>query len=316
MTAPTPNEQRLRSKLWDRYELRNNVPRDGLVIDGRPALTGLDPSLVGEYVIMTVRDPLCAYDQDPAALIGQRLDNPRIAGRTGMFSLWSGTFDEAPITVASGGSGAPETELAMHELLQFTDASTFLRIGGSGGMHPDVAPGDVVIARGVVVRDDGMTAAYVDRTWPAAASPDLVLALVSAAEQLGVRYHVGLTRSTDSDFVAGGRPGVGGYFQPWHLDVVESWARAGVLNGDRESSAVVTLATLFGRRGGSVCSVADNVATGAEFEAGAGHDDAIEVGLRGIALLHRMDKARRTADAPLWHPLLGIADELKEEDRS
>jgi uridine phosphorylase len=314
MSAPTPNEQRLRPKLWERYALRDNVPRDGLMIDGRPALTGLDPLLVGEYVILTVRDPLCAYDADPAELIGQRLDNPRIAGRTGMFSLWSGTFDGAPITVISGGSGAPEAELAMHELMQFTDATTFLRIGGSGGMHPDVAPGDVVIARGVV-RDDGMTAAYVPPSWPAAASPDLVLALVSAAEQLGVRYHVGLTRSTDSDFVAGGRPGVDGYLQPWHLDVVETWARAGVLNGDRESSAVVTLATLFGRRGGSVCSVADNVSTGAAFEAGVGHDDAIEVALRGIALLHRMDEARKVAGAHHWHPLLGIADEQKE-DRS
>lgn len=311
MTTPTPKEQRLRSKLLERYTLRDNVPRDGLLIDGRPALTGLDPSLVGEYVVMTVRDPLCAYDGDPAEQIGQRLDNARAAGHTGMFSLWSGTFEGAPITVVSGGSGAPEAELAMHELLQFTNASTFLRIGGSGGMHPDVAPGDVVIARGVV-RDDGMSAAYVPTSWPAASSPDLVLALVSAAERLGVRYHVGLTRSTDSDFVAGGRPGVGGYLQPWHLDVVESWARAGVLNGDRESSAVVTLATLFGRRGGSVCSVADNVATGATFEAGAGHDSAIEVGLRALALLHRMDEARRAADAQRWHPLLGIAKEQKE----
>jgi uridine phosphorylase len=139
---------------------------------------------------------------------------------------------------------------------------------------------------------------------------------VSAAELLGVRYHVGLTRSTDSDFVGGGRPGVGGYLQPWHLDVVESWARTGVLNGDRESSAVITLATLFGRRGGSVCSVADNISTGTAFEAGAGHHSAIDVGLRGIALLHRMDEARRAAGRNRWHPLLGLAQEPIEEDRS
>jgi uridine phosphorylase len=306
MNTPGTDEMQLRSKVWERSEHRGNVPRDGLLIDGRPALTGLDPASVGDYVILTVRDPLCAYEADPAEVIAQRLDDPHLAGRTGMFSLWSGTYDGATVTVVAGGSGAPEVELAMHELLQFTGATTFLRIGGSGGMHPDVVPGDVVIARGVV-RDDGTTAAYVPPSWPAAASPDLVLALVAAAEQVGGRYHVGLTRSTDSDFVAGGRPGVGGYFQPWHVDIVDSWSRAGVLNGDRESSAVVSLATLFGRRGGSICSVADNISTGATFEAGAGHDRAIEIGLRGLALLHRMDQQRERSGATCWHPLLGDA---------
>jgi uridine phosphorylase len=301
MMSAAHDDSGLRAKLWGRYEHRKNVPLDGLLVDGRPALTGLDPALVGDYVIVTVRDPLCAYDTDPAELIAQRLNDPVVAGRTGMFSLWSGTFEGAAITVVSGGSGAPEAELAMHELLQFTNAGTFLRIGGSGGMHPSVRPGDLVIAHGVV-RDEGMTAAYVPPSWPAVCSPELVLALAAAASELGARYHVGLTRSTDSDFVAGGRPGVGGYFQPWHLDVVDSWSRAGVLNGDRESSAIVTLATLFGRRAGSICSVADNISTGEAFRAGAGHEHAIEVGLRGLALLHKMDEERDRQGFQLWNP--------------
>jgi uridine phosphorylase len=64
----------------------------------------------------------------------------------------------------------------------------------------------------------------------------------------------------------------------------------------------VTLATLFGRRGGSICSVADNVSTGAKFEAGAGHDEAIEVALRGLALLHEMDRQRSRDGLALWSP--------------
>jgi uridine phosphorylase len=166
----------------------------------------------------------------------------------------------------------------------------------------------VVIAQGVV-RDEGTTASYVPQSWPAVASPDLVIALAAAAADLNVAYHIGLTRSSDSDFVGGGRAGVGGYFQPWHLDLVDSWARAGVLNGDRESSAVVTLATLFGRRAGSICSVADNIATGEAFQAGAGHDKAIEVGLRGLALLHEMDQMRAEKGRVLWDPRMCLGDE-------
>jgi uridine phosphorylase len=71
----------------------------------------------------------------------------------------------------------------------------------------------------------------------------------------------------------------------------------------------VTLASLFGRRGGSICSVADNISTGEEFRAGAGHAAAIDVALEGIALLHRMDRAATAAGLPMWLPGAGLAPE-------
>jgi uridine phosphorylase len=287
--------------LLESYPYAANVPLRGLYVGGRPALSGIDPDRVGDHVVITVRDPLCAYDADPAEQIARKLDDAEPVGRTGMFSSWTGRYRGASITVVSGGSGSPEAELIMHELLVNTSARTFLRVGGSGGMHPDVRPGDLVIARGVV-RDEGMTAAYVAPSWPAAADPAVVLALARAAHDAGVPFHVGLTRSTDSDFVAGGRPGVGGYLQPRHTTVVDEWARAGVLNGDRESAAIVTLAGLFGRRGGAVCSVADNISTGETFVAGAGHAAAIDVALDGLAVLQRMDDAAAAAGLPMWLP--------------
>lgn len=294
-------------RLLETYPYARNVPLRGLTIDGRPALSGIDPAKVGTYVILTVRDPLCGYDEDPAEQIAGKLTGAACAGRTGMFSTWTGSYGGASISVVAGGSGSPEAELIMHELLENTDATTFVRVGGSGGMHPDVRPGDLVVSRGVV-RDEGMTAAYVPPSWPAAADPVVVLALAQAAELAGAAFHIGLTRSTDSDFVAGGRPGVGGYLQPWHTTVVDDWTRTGVLNGDRESAAIVTLAGLFGRRGGSICSVADNISTGAAFVPGAGHSAAIDVALEGLALLHRMDTAAARAGSPTWLPCLGVPE--------
>jgi uridine phosphorylase len=288
-------------EILDTYRYAANVPVRGLYIDGRPALSGIDASAVGEYVIVTVRDPLCGYDDDPAAQIARRLEGAELIGRTGMFSTWSGTYKGASISVVSGGSGSPEAELIMHELLENTTATTYIRVGGSGGIHPSVDPGDLVIARGIM-RDEGMTAAYVPASWPAACSPDVVLALAQAAAEAGAKYHVGLIRSADSDIVGGGRPGVGGYLQPWNTQLVDSLIRAGILNGDRESAAIVTLATLFGRRGGSICSVADNLSTGARFVAGAGHVAAIDVALDGLALLHQMDMATARAGEPRWLP--------------
>ncbi|WP_063631534.1 hypothetical protein [Streptomyces himastatinicus] len=227
-----------------------------------------------------------------------------------MFSTWGGGYRGASVSVVSGGSGSPEAELVLHELMENTGATTYLRVGGSGGMHPRVRPGDLVIASGVV-RDEGMTAAYVPPSWPAAADPLVVLALARAAHDSGAPYHVGTIRSTDSDFVAGGRPGVGGYLQSWHTTLVDDWARAGVLAGDRESAAIVTLARLFGRRGGAICSVADNISTGAPFETGAGHIAAIDVALDGTALLHRLDRAAEAEGLPMWLPRYDTPEETR-----
>lgn len=295
----------INASILERFKYVENVPLRGLSIGGRPALTQIDPDLIGEYVFFVVRDPLCDYRTEPAEQFAAHLEDPVLAGRSGMFTTYSGSYKGAKVSVISGGSGAPEAELALIELFEHTDATTFIRVGGSGGMHADVRPGDLVIASGVV-RDDGMTAAYVPASYPAAAAPEVVMALTQAAVESAHPFHVGTTRSTDSDYVQGGRPSCAGYFQPWHLDITESWSRAGVLNGDRESSAIVTLARLFGKRGGSICSVADNVVTGEEFVSGAGHERAIEVALEGIAVLHAMDRKRDSAGLPYWIPALGL----------
>ncbi|TCO44019.1 uridine phosphorylase [Kribbella antiqua] len=289
------------SAIYDGYKFAGNVPKRGLLIDGRPALSQFDPGKVARYVLLTVRDPLCAYDDDPATQLARRMDDAEQIGKSGMFTTWTGSYQGVPITTVSGGSGSPEAELIMHELLEFTAADTFIRVGGSGGIHPRVEPGDVVVSSGVV-RDEGMTRAYIPASYPAVSSYEVVVAMSRAAERLGQTYHVGVTRSSDSDFCGVGRPSVGGYFQPWHLEIFETWARAGVLNGDRESAAIVTLAALFGKRGGSVCSVADNVIANKPFQAGAGHHSSMDIALEGVVELAAMDAA--TAEGSRW---LGIA---------
>lgn len=299
------NSQDIRKKksiqeIHARYGYYHNVPERGLEIKGRPALTQIDPQKVGDIVLLTVRDPLCAYTTDPAQSLASLLDDSELIGRSGMFTSYSGWYKGAHITVVSGGSGSPEMELALYDYMEFSNASTYIRVGGSGGIGEYVEPGDIVISSGVV-RDEGMTKAYIDSAYPAVSSYEVVLAMIEAAEMTGAPYHVGVTLSVDSDFVGGGRPSVGGYMQPWNIEKAGIYDRAGVLNGDRESAAIVTLSALFGKRGGSVCSVADNVVTGRKFEAGAGHTEAIRIALEGCAILHRMDLQKEKAGKKHWY---------------
>lgn len=286
-------------EIHQRYSLWDNVPKRGLMAKGRPAMTQIDPEMVGDFVLVTVRDPLIDYESDPAEHIAGKLTNPELIGRSAMFSSYSGTFDGAKITIVSGGSGASEVELLLYDFMEFSKATTYLRVGGSGGIGTNVNPGDIVISSGAV-REESMTDAYIGKGYPAASHYEVVVAMVTAASKMKAPFHVGTTLSVDSDFVGAGRAGVGGYMQPWNIDLIPTYNRAGVLNGDRESSAVITLASLFGFRGGSVCSVADNLVTGKRFEVGAGHAAAINVALTGCAVLNRMDKEKAREGRKYW----------------
>lgn len=274
--------------MLDSYRYGANVPHHGLMIDGLPALTRVEPEAVNRYVLLLVRDPLCAYDADATDSVAAHLQEVTVVGRSGMFTTISGRYRDVPVTALSGGSGGPEVELALMDLFEHTAADTFLRVGGSGGMHESVKPGDLVIADGAV-RDEGLTKSYAPLSYPAIADSRVVRCLQTAAAQRGVPYHVGLTRSTDSDFVAGGRPAAGGFFTQEAASIIDTYRQLRVLNGDRETAAVLTLARVFGFRGGSVCSVADNIVTGEKFQAGAGHVSAIEVALDALILLSELD---------------------------
>lgn len=294
----------IRAAAWDSYRYRDVLPARGLSIDGLPALTGTDPGEIGRYVVFTVRDPLGGEDEEPHGLrLARRFGPARQVGATGLFQLYTADMDGTAVTVVASGSGSPELELALVEIMDHSDAEVLIYFGTAAGLHPFVSPGHVVISSGVV-REEGMTKSYVDAGFPAAPSYEVVTALVSGAERAGARYRVGLTRSTDSDPLGNGRQSVGGYFQRAHAELLDYWIRAGVLCNDREASAVVTLGNLFGRRTGVVVGVTDNFPSGATLSVGAGMDDAADTLVSGLRALSRMDAVKRAQGRQHWSPCL------------
>lgn len=260
--------------------------------DGVPTLTGFRRETVARYVVLAVRDPLTVSADGRDGDIASFLEGAETVAQTGLFSTVTGSFDGVPISVVAGGSGAPEAELALMDLFNYTNADAVLRIGGCGAWSPKVRVGDLVISAGAV-RDEGMSKAHVRAEYPAVADHELVACLAEAALAEGAPHHVGITRSGDSEYTGWGRPGPGDYLQDEHAGIIDYWRRAGILNTDRETSAILTLARLYGHRGGSVCSVGDNVVTGEPHRSGAGHQEAIRVGLSALARLARRDEARR-----------------------
>jgi uridine phosphorylase len=220
------------------------------------------------------------------------------------FRTATGEYDGVPISATSTGIGSPSAAIAVEELAR-VGVETFLRVGSCGAIQPEMDVGDLVITSGAV-RQEGTSDEYVREDFPASADDRVVAALVAAAEQLGHDYHVGVTASTDSFYAGQSRPGFEGFEAAGGEERFEELREAGVLNFEMESSAILSLATLYGLRAGAVCTVYANRTTG-EFRT-EGENRAAETASLAAALLARMDERAREAGAERWHPGLGIGD--------
>ncbi|WP_435194359.1 nucleoside phosphorylase [Natronomonas sp. EA1] len=218
------------------------------------------------------------------------------------YRTMSGTFDGAPVTCTSTGIGSPSAAIAVEELAR-AGADTFMRVGSCGAIQPEMDIGDLVITTGAV-RQEGTSSEYVREDYPATADNEVVTALVTACEELGFDYHLGVTCSTDSFYAGQGRPGFGGFEAAGADDLVEELQNAGVLNFEMEASAILTVANLYGLRAGAVCTVYANRVTG-EFRT-EGERRAGKVASKASAILAEMDRVKEDAGAESWHAGLSL----------
>jgi len=214
----------------------------------------------------------------------------------------TGTYDGEPISVTSTGIGSPSSAIAVEELAR-VGADTFLRVGSCGGLQAELDVGDLVITTGAV-RQEGTSDEYVREDYPAVADPEVVQALVAAAERLGYDYHVGITMSADSFYPGQSREGFEGYLPDHAEAIVPELQAANVLNVEMEAAAITTLANLYGLRAGAVCSVFANRETG-EFRT-EGETKAAETASEAVKVLAEMDRAKAAAGADTWHAGLSL----------
>lgn len=254
-------------------------------------------------------------------LCGEPERVPRIADEMGggekvrvvrEYTVYRSEIAGTAVTIASTGVGGPSTAVLIEELANI-GSRTFLRVGTSGGLGGDVRKGDFVISSGAI-REDGTSRAYAWESYPAAAHHEAVLALVSAAEGSGSRYHVGTTFSVDAFYAENkildgeklASMSHGGYLLPSRLDRLRDVERMGALHIEMENGTLFTLGGLFGLRTGSICTISDVVPwhpTEEIINFEENITDCIRVGIGGMKNLIEWDRERGTRKH--WHP--GIA---------
>ncbi len=188
--------------------------------------------------------PYAIMPGDPARVerIAAYLDQTCDLGSNREYRCISGTFRGVRILAVSTGIGGPSAAIAVEEL-RHTGVSHMIRIGSCGALQPGIRIGDLILAQGAV-RDEGTSAAYVSRSYPAVSDAEMLCLCQEAAAKNGITTHTGIVRSHDSFYVDG-------------QDAInEHWSGRGILGSDMETAALLTVA---GLRGVKALSILNNV---------------------------------------------------------
>lgn len=259
-----------------------------------------------QYHIRCRRGDLAKYllvpgDPDRVPKIARFWDEAREVSAHREFRAFTGRYKGVGVSALSSGIGPACMAIAFNEAAR-VGVKTFIRVGSCGSVQEDVGCGDLVILTGAV-RLDGTSNCYVSVEYPALADYEVVLALIEAAETLGVSYHVGLAATT-CDFYAGQqRPTLcEGNLRPTN-GLVESLRKAGVLVFEMEAATLFVLASVFGLKAGAVCAVYANRVKN-EFKPGAGEQDCIKVANEAVSILASWEKTKKAEKKRWFFPSL------------
>ncbi len=168
----------------------------------------------------------------------------------------TGEYKGVPISATSSGIGPAACEIALTELKN-VGVENVIRVGSCGTLVEDIEIGSVIISEGAVRLED-TSDHYVDKAFPALASRKITSALIKAAVEHDVPYHVGITATASSFYAGQGRHTWNNYLPSHRKHLIEDLTMAGVLNLEMEASLIFVLGKIFKMEVGAVSAVYAN----------------------------------------------------------
>ncbi len=196
---------------------------------------------------------------DPArvAKIAEVMESAVFITTNREYTLYLAKLEGQTVVICSTGIGGPSTSIAVEELAQL-GVNTFLRIGTTGAIQPEVDVGDIIVTTGAV-RLDGASLHFAPMEYPAVADFDVVSAMKKAATDIGAKVHVGITASSDTFYPGQERYDTfSGRVTRRFQGSVEEWQSMGVLNYEMEAATLFTMCASSGLRAGCVAGVIVN----------------------------------------------------------
>lgn len=125
------------------------------------------------------------------------LENPVLFNDVRNMYGYTGTYEGKEVSVMGSGMGVPSMVLYAHELYNFFDVESIIRVGSGGGLQDDVHVRDVVIAMTASTNSNHIGSYPLVGTPAPIADFEMLRAAVNAAEEMGVTADVGSVYTSD-----------------------------------------------------------------------------------------------------------------------
>jgi uridine phosphorylase len=253
---------------------------------GRKYHIGFSDRELGDY---PVRYALICGDPDRTRRIASGfpgLETCRILSeKRGLVSFLASLSSGRRIVLATSGMGAPSMSIVANELFD-VGIRVMIRVGTTGSIQDDIRSGGIVISRASLTMQ-GAADDIAPREYPAAANLFLTAALVDAAGELGIEWHLGVTASVDTFYEGQERVVTSGNK---HLlrrlrGVTDEYRNLGIINYEMETGTFFKMAGVYGFAAGSVCAVISDRVSGEEIDLAVkerAESDAVRTALRAV----------------------------------
>lgn len=217
----------------------------------------LRPQDVGKYAIVT-------GPKDRLEILIKKLENPLRNFSFMEYTMYTGVYQGIKITAINGGRFSADTAITT-EVMCNAGIQNIIRIGTCGALDEKIKVGDLVVVD-KVIRGDGVTPYYVDKDFQTIADKEIADILYEVAKEIGINVHPALSNTDSSQLRRGGvYRGTA-----WTTDallretkeLVEAKRKEGAICVDMVSSVLLTIASTYNVKAGSILAVSDNVITG------------------------------------------------------
>ena len=183
---------------------------------------------------------------------------------------FTGKYNGKEISVMGSGMGMPSIGIYSHELYQFYNVESIIRIGSAGALHDDIDLKDIVFAQGACTDSRFAYQYELPGSFAPIADFSLLEKAVSEARALGTRFKVGNVVSSD-------------IFYNVYPEAAKKWAGMGVLCVEMEAAAIYMNAAKLHKKALAILSISDHILKGTELspeERQTGFSEMMEIALK------------------------------------
>ena len=177
------------------------------------------------------------------------LEDPVLVNNVRGIQGYTGTYKGIRVSVMASGMGMPSIGIYSYELFNFFGVENIIRVGSAGALLPSVKLRDLVIGMGACTNSSFPAQYGLSGSFSPIASYALLKKAVSAAEEMGLSYHVGNILSSDTFYNEDGNASL-------------EWAKMGVTAVEMEAAALYCQAARSGKNALAICTISDSLVTG------------------------------------------------------